>query len=302
MTAEKRVIALGFFDGVHLGHGALLRRTRETADRLGCSAAALTFDVHPSAVLRGASVPLLSTPEDRATLMRRLYGIDEVLTLHFDRETMAQPWEAFAEETLFGRFHAAHVVCGHDYRFGARGLGTPQKLADVCAAHGVGFDCISEVRMDGQTVSSTHIRELLACGELARAVRFLGHPHLLRGTVVGGRRLGRTIGIPTANLSIPPELLLPARGVYAARAYFDGQERLAVVNIGLRPTVGGETVTVEPWILDFDGDLYGHTLCLALYQFLRPEQKFPTLTALKTEIEHNAAQTRIFFEKINCNF
>lgn len=296
MTVQKRVIALGFFDGVHLGHGALLRRTREAADKFGLSAAALTFDVHPSAVLHGVSVPLLSTPDDRALLMRRLYGIDEVLTLHFDRETMAQPWEEFVEKTLLGRFHAAHVVCGHDYRFGAQGLGTPQTLEIACAAHGVGFDCIPEVRSDGQTVSSTLIRELLARGETARAVLLLGHPHLLSGTVVDGRHIGRTIGIPTANLAVSPELLLPARGVYAARAYFDGQERLAVVNIGSRPTVGGEAVTVEPWILDFDGDLYGHTLHLALCEFLRPERKFSTLDALKAEIEHNALQTRTFFE------
>lgn len=296
MTVQRRVIALGFFDGVHLGHGGLLRRTRQAADALGLPAAALTFDVHPDTLVRGATVPLLSTPDDRAALMQRLYGIDEVLTLHFDRETMVQPWENFVEETLVGRFHAAHVVCGHDYRFGARGLGTPQRLQSACAARSLGFDCIPEIRIDGQTVSSTRIRDLLARGEMTQAVRFLGHPHLLRGTVVGGRRIGRTIGIPTANLEMPPELLLPARGVYAARAYFDGQERLAVVNIGLRPTVGGETVTVEPWLLDFDGNLYGHTLCLALYEFLRPEQKFPTLTALKTEIEHNAAQTREFFK------
>ena len=117
------VLALGFFDGVHIGHGGLLRRTRETADRLGVPAAALTFDTHPDTLVSGHSVPLLNTPEDRAALMREYYGIDEVLTLHFDRETMTQPWERFAEETLLGRYHAVHLVCGHDFRFGDRGAG-----------------------------------------------------------------------------------------------------------------------------------------------------------------------------------
>lgn len=297
MTNPRRVIALGFFDGVHLGHGGLLRRTRQRADALRLSAAALTFDVHPAILVRGTPVPLLSTPADRTALMQTLYGIDEVLTLHFDHETMAQPWEEFVEQTLIARFHAAHVVCGHDYRFGARGLGTPEKLAEACAAYGLGFDCIPEIRVGGETVSSTRIRDCLSRGEMANAVRFLGHPHLLRGTVVSGQHLGRTMGIPTANLAVDPALLLPARGVYAAKAYFDGQERLAVVNIGCRPTVCGDAVTIEPWLLDFEGDLYGHELCLALYEFLRPEQKFSNLAALSAEIQRNAAQTRAFFGK-----
>ena len=133
------VLALGFFDGVHIGHGGLLRRTRETADRLGVPAAALTFDTHPDTLVSGHSVPLLNTPEDRAALMRKYYGIDEVLTLHFDRETMTQPWERFAEETLLGRYHAVHLVCGHDFRFGDRGAGNPEKLAAFCAQRGIGF-------------------------------------------------------------------------------------------------------------------------------------------------------------------
>lgn len=128
------VLALGFFDGVHIGHGGLLRRTRETADRLGVPAAALTFDTHPDTLVSGHSVPLLNTPEDRAALMREYYGIDEVLTLHFDRETMTQPWERFAEETLLGRYHAVHLVCGHDFRFGDRGAGQSGEACGVLRA------------------------------------------------------------------------------------------------------------------------------------------------------------------------
>ena len=269
---EQCVLALGFFDGVHLGHGGLLKKTREVADRLGLPAAALTFDTHPDTLVFGAKVPLLNTPEERKYLMQSLYGIDQVLTLHFDRAT--------------------HVVCGHDYRFGAGGRGTPEKLAAECARLGLGFDCIPEIRLEGQTVSSTLIRSLLESGETAKAVRFLGHPHILTGTVISGRHLGRTLGIPTANLSVPKGILVPKFGVYAARAVFDGQTRPAVVNIGVRPTVDGHTVTVEPWILDFDGDLYGHALRLELTDFLRPEQKFASLEALRSEILRNAETVR----------
>lgn len=289
---QKYVIALGFFDGVHLGHGGLLRQARAVADRLQIPAAALTLDTHPDALLRGEAVALLNTPAERELLMRRLYGIDEVLTLHFDREVMRQPWEDFVRTTLAQRYHAAHLVCGHDYRFGAGGAGTPALLAQTARSLGIGFDCIPEIRLDGQTVSSTLIRRLLRDGEMRQAVRFLGHPHLLSGTVVRGRQLGRTLGIPTANMAVSESILLPRRGVYAAKARFDGQERLAVVNIGCRPTVHGETVTVEPWLLDFDGDLYGHELCLALYDFIRPEREFPSLDALRAEILRNAEQVR----------
>ena len=289
---EQCVLALGFFDGVHLGHGGLLKKTREVADRLGLPAAALTFDTHPDTLVFGAKVPLLNTPEERKYLMQGLYSIDEVLTLHFDRATMEQPWQEFVRETLVHRYHAAHVVCGHDYRFGAGGRGTPEKLAEECARLGLGFDCIPEIRLEGQTVSSTLIRSLLESGETAKAVRFLGHPHILTGTVISGRHLGRTLGIPTANLSVPEGILVPKFGVYAARAVFDGQTRPAVVNIGVRPTVDGHTVTVEPWILDFDGDLYGHVLRLELTDFLRPEQKFASLEALRSEILRNAETVR----------
>lgn len=289
---EQCVLALGFFDGVHLGHGGLLKKTRQVANRLGLPAAALTFDTHPDTLVFGAKVPLLNTPEVRKDLMQSLYGIDEVLTLHFDRATMEQPWQEFIRETLVQKYRATHVVCGHDYRFGAGGRGTPEKLAAECARQGLGFDCIPEICLEGQTVSSTLIRSLLEAGETAKAVRFLGHPHILSGIVISGRRLGRTLGIPTANLSIPEGILVPKFGVYAARAVFDGQTHPAVVNIGVRPTVDGHTVTVEPWILDFDGDLYGHSLRLELTDFLRPEQKFASLEALKAEVLRNAETVR----------
>lgn len=209
-------------------------RTRETADRLGVPAAALTFDTHPDTLGLRSQRAAAEHAEDRAALMRKYYGIDEVLTLHFDRETMTQPWERFAEETLLRRYHAVHLVCGHDFRFGDRGAGNPEKLAAFCAQRGIGFDRIDVIELDGAPVSSTRIRALLEAGDMAEAVRCLGHPHVLTGPVVSGRHLGRTIGIPTANLALPPQLLCPRHGVYAALACFGrpaparrGQHRLA---------------------------------------------------------------------------
>ena len=286
------VLALGFFDGVHLGHGALLRRTREVADALHLHAAALTFDTHPAEMVSGQRVPLLNTSAEREELMRRLYGIDEVRTLHFDRETMEQPWQSFVKDTVFEKFGAVYVVCGEDFHFGAGGAGTAALLKEECQRLGIGCDCIAQVRMDGAVISSTRIRTLLENGKTAEAVRLLGHPHLLTGTVTEGRKIGRTLGIPTANLILPEGVLVPKLGVYAANAVFDGQTRRAVVNIGTRPTVNGQNITVEPWIMDFDGDLYGHTLRLELTNFVRPERKFSSLAELKAEIFRNAEQVR----------
>lgn len=288
----KRVIALGFFDGVHLGHGALLRRTRELADRLGCPAAALTLDTHPDNLLRGTPTRLLNTPVERRELMQTLYGIDEVLALHFDAATMRQPWQEFVERTLIGAYSAVHLVCGADYRCGSGGAGTAELLQAFCAARGVGCDVIPQLSMDGAAVSSSRIRGLIASGEMAEAVRLLGHPHLLSGTVVTGHQLGRTIGIPTANLDVSPQILLPMDGVYAAETEVDGRRYPAVTNIGMRPTVHGDCRTVEPWLLDFSGDLYGRRLTLRLLTFLRGERRFPSLEALQAEIRRNAEQTR----------
>lgn len=293
----KRILALGFFDGVHSGHGALLLRTRELADALGCVATALTFDTHPDELVHGTAVPLLNTAEERAQLMRRLYGIDEILTLPFDRATMAQPWEDFVEQRLCAQYGAVHVVCGYDFRFGAGGAGNAQRLGEKCRALGIGCDCIPPHSLGGEVVSSTRIRKLLTEGRMNEAVACLGHPHLISGTVVHGRQLGRTLGIPTANLLPAQGLLLPKFGVYAAMAQFGDLHRPAVVNIGSRPTVEGHRVTVEPWILDFEGDLYGQHLELSLYRFLRPEKKFDSLEDLKQAIHKNAEETLAFFNK-----
>lgn len=292
----KRAVALGFFDGVHLGHGALLTRCREAADELGCSAAVMTFDLHPDELVTGRPVPLLGSSAERADLMRRLYRMDEVLFCHFDREMMQMPWRQFVEEYLARGLHAAHVICGHDFRFGWHGEGTSALLRKACGELSIGCDVIGRVVVDGVTVSSTYIRSLVAQGDMERAARFLGHPHCISGTVIHGRRIGRTLGIPTANIPLPDGVLRPAFGVYAAEVVTEDARYLAVVNVGVRPTVGkGGRALIEPWLLDFDGDLYGKPIRVEFYRFLRPERKFASLDALRSEILRNAEQTRAYF-------
>ena len=292
---KKTIYALGFFDGVHLGHAALLSACRQLADETGCDAGVVTFTSHPDTLVSGKTPMLINTPEDRKKILTEQFHIDRVEQIPFDKTIMNTHWARFLDKLVL--FGAAGFVCGSDFRFGSGGLGTPNKLSAYCNKRQLSCSVVPQQILDGIRVSSTHIRQLLENGEMAQAVRFLGHPHILTGTVVSGRKLGRTLGIPTANIPLPEGVVCPKHGVYACKAYVDGQEYLAVTNIGTRPTVGGHHITVEPWLLDFDGDLYGKKLELAFYDFLRPEMSFPSLEALKEEILKNAAETRTFFEK-----
>ena len=291
---RERVIALGFFDGVHLGHGALLRRAAEEAKKRGCESAVFTFDRPPKEVITGIPCPLINSPEDRAELVKRLYGIDEMIMVPFDDEMRTTPWDRFVTDILVGRYGAVHLVAGHDHHFGHRNQGSPELLKEKCAELGLGCDIIPAVTLNGVTVSSTHIRKLLEEGDVETARAFLGHPHVLTQTVGHGRQLGRTIGIPTANLVAPPHVLLPKRGVYAAKVTLpDGRAFGGVTNVGVRPTVNnGQDVTVEPWILDFDGDLYGQAIRVEFFRRLRDERKFESLDALRSQIETDAVKTR----------
>lgn len=298
MEKQRRVIALGFFDGVHLGHGALLGAVRETAARLGAVPCAFTFDKSPTAAITGQSVPLLNTVEDRIRLMRRHYGIQEVVVAPFDA-MQRMDWEDFIAKYLAEELGVVHVVAGHDFHFGYMGKGNPDRLKAKCAELGLGCDIIQKVERDGITISSTYIRTLVAQGEMERAAQFLGHPHSLTQQVTHGKGIGHSaLGFPTVNLRVPEGVIIPAFGVYATRVCFDGRSRAAVTNVGVRPTVADNDgrVTVEGFILDFDGDLYGREVRVEFHKRLRGERKFPTMEALAEEIRRNAEQTREFFK------
>ena len=294
---QDRVIALGFFDGVHVGHRVLLAKARQTAHDLGCTAAVLTFDNHPDELVFGSPTPLINTLEDRRWLMTELCGMDEVLSIPFDRALMETPWEDFVDELLVNRLGAVHVVCGHDFSFGYRGEGNADKLREKCAALGIGCDIIEPVMVHDFTVSSTEIRTFLRDGNIEEANHLLSHRHFITGTVVRGKQLGGQIGIPTANLRLPKGIQPLAFGVYATQVQLeDGRRYMAVTNVGVCPTVEMDTgITIEPWLLDFEGDLYGQTIRVEFCRFLRHERKFGSLEELKNAILHNAQETRNYF-------
>ena len=296
MSRRKRAIALGFFDGVHIGHAELLKMTKYRAGETGAVPTVLTFDAHPDNFVKGVEVPLITSPESRVDIIRRYFGIESVVFIHFSRAVMQMPWRDFLD-ALLRELDATHFVVGHDFCFGWKGEGTTERLKEYCREKGIGCDVIPEVRLDGVTVSSTIIRSLLLEGDIIRANRLLGHPHSLIGTVGHGYRLGVKLGTPTINMQFSQGVLVPRHGVYVTKVFLEnGEEHIAVTNIGVRPTVRQEEkVSVESYILDFSGNLYEYRVRVDFHAFLRPEKKFADISELKAQIAEDAQAARAFF-------
>lgn len=297
MTKQK-VMALGFFDGIHVGHAALINKIKQRAEETGAEPAVLTFDVHPDNLVFKKSVPLINSAEDRENILSRCFGINDVVVIHFNQRVMHMDWHDFIDE-LIDEMNLRWIVVGHDFCFGYKGLGTAEKLKAYCAERGVGCDIIPAVCRDGVVVSSTLIRQLIESGEMEKANEYLGHPHTLTDVIRTGYHLGTKMGTPTINMSFPQGVIIPRHGVYAAKAYIDGQEYMSVTNVGIRPTVSDSgNVNVESFLLDFRGNLYGHRARIDFYKFLRPERKFDDVNELAAQIKSDAQTTREYFERI----
>ena len=307
-AGKKRVIALGFFDGIHIGHAALLRKVQEISAGGSITPSVITFDIHPQNLLFGESVSLINSPEDRAGLIKRLFGFDDILFLHFDRETAGMTWDIFIDR-IVDQFNASHLVAGYDFRFGSGGKGDSGLLEQKCAELGKGCDIIPEITHDGVVCSSTYIRELISAGDIERANTFLGHPHVLTDFVRDGYRLGRTLGAPTINMCFPEGVLAPAYGVYATRAFLTADNcadthgalsggHIGVTNIGVKPTVvDSGQITAETHILNYQGNLYGHQVRIEFHKRLRPEIKFDDIDKLKTQIQNDCGAAMQYFKK-----
>jgi len=298
MIEKKRVIALGFFDGIHIGHSALMRKVLQIGEAKSLVPSVITFDAHPLSLVSGTEVPLINSPEDRAGIIHRCFGIDDIILLHFDTSTAGMAWDVFIDH-LIDEFGARHLVAGHDFRFGSGGTGNSALLMEKCGASGIGCDIIAEVKYEGITSSSTYIRELISLGDMERANAFLGRPHVLTDVVRYGYKLGRTLGTPTINMCFAGGVLVPAFGVYATRVYLDtGASYAGVTNIGVRPTVDNSgQVTAETHILDFQGNLYGRQVRVEFYKRLRPEIRFSDIDELKAQIHQDCESALAYFRE-----
>ncbi|MGH9226088.1 MAG: bifunctional riboflavin kinase/FAD synthetase [Acidimicrobiales bacterium] len=284
-------VTIGAYDGVHLGHQAVLRELRRLAG--GRETVVVTFDRHPATVVRPESAPKLLTDLDQKLEALHATGdVDRTVVVPFDHARSQEEPEDFVREVLIDGLDARLVVVGEDFHFGRRRRGNVALLQQFTEFETVGLGLITG--LEGP-VSSTAIRALVAAGDVEGAARVLGRPFELRGTIVAGDRRGRTLGYPTANFAIAPELLLPAVGIYAGwYERPDGSVHAAAVSMGLRPTFGGGTLqpVVEAFLLDFDGDLYGEAARLRLVHRLRDEERFDSVDALVEQMDRDVTDAR----------
>jgi len=293
LAGGEAVVTVGFFDGVHLGHRAVLARTVAEASERGLRSVAMTFDRHPREVLAPGTEPRLLCSLERRTELIAEAGIDALVVLPFDRDFSVVPAETFVREVLVGGVHARHAVMGANFTFGYRAAGTMENLPAMGAPVGLTAESVPLLLLEGRPVSSTSIREALARGDLVWPAEALGRRFVLEGDVVTGHGRGRGLGYPTANLRTWPRLLLPGQGIYAGVASFEGRRYRAAIDVGTNPTFGVEPLHVEAFLLAYEGgDLPGRPLSIAFWERLRDEVRYDDVDALVAAIAADVERTR----------
>ena len=289
--------ALGYFDGVHIGHRAVIGEAVATARCSGLVPTVFTLLQSPRTVLRGEESCNILMTEKKLQILSSL-GVEQVYLIDFRTIKDITAGE-FVENIVHGIFNATHISCGFNYHFGAGALGSGEMLEGMCSRFGISVLARPRIILGGQPVSSTRIRECIRRGDVRQANEMLGSRYGYCLPVIHGRQLGRTIGIPTLNMEFPQGLVCPRYGAYASVVRIADREYFGVTDIGVKPTVGSQKVIVETWMPDYSGgELYGEELSVELLDFIRPERKFPDVEALKNEIVNNAAQARNIYDDI----
>jgi len=287
------VLAIGNFDGAHLGHRAVIERTQQLAAELAAPSAILTFEPHPADFFAGRPVVFRLTPQAAKARALEAFGLDGAVVLTFDAKLAALSAEAFVSQVLVGRLGVAAVVIGRDFHFGKGRAGSPAFLKEAGARYGFRVDIIEKVEAaeGAEAISSTAIRRALEAGDVEGAARLLGRDYTIVGAVIAGRKLGRELGVPTANIALEPSNRL-AYGVYAVEVRVDGRRYGGVASYGTRPTLDDGPPLLETHLFDFSGDLYGRQIEVAFVRRIRGEQKFDSLEALVEEMERDKAKAR----------
>ena len=288
-------VAIGKFDGIHLGHQKLIQKIIEQKAK-GYLATVLTFDTSAAAFFGGEEKEL-TTREEKRIVFEKM-GVDVLIEFPLNRETAATEPVEFVQRYLVSQMQAAYICAGTDLSFGRRGAGNYELLQQYADSYGYQVELIDKVRMDGEEVSSTRVREAVRTGKMEAAARMLGTPYSVSGTVEHGRRLGRTIGMPTANLLPEQDKLLPPNGVYYSKVLMGGRIYRSITNIGCKPTVSENHIMgVETYLYDFAGDIYGKDITVQLLAFRRPEMKFDGVDSLKAQMQKDIAAGQIFSDK-----
>jgi riboflavin kinase / FMN adenylyltransferase len=294
---KPTVLTLGVFDGLHLGHQRIMQTVVERARAAGAMATAITFDPHPRSVLHPESAPPLLQTLDQRLANFEVLGIEQAIVVKFDRELASQPAEEFITDILHARLHAREVHLGQDFAFGKGRGGNIDLLRKMSGELGFFADEVPEVRLRGNRISSSRIRDLLGEGKVNLARRMLGRPYGVEGVIIRGLRRGHTIGFPTANLK-PQNRVVPRFGVYATVTLIEGTWRESITNIGVRPTFEDVAEpSIETYIFDFNGDLYGDVLRVRFLHHIRDEKKFSGIDELKAQIERDSSHVRNYFRR-----
>ena len=280
------VVAIGCFDGVHLGHSKLVRKAKKIADEKALPAVIWSFSEPPKNHFNPSSTPILTTVDEKRKLMKE-EGADIFICVRFDSNVASLSPEDFFNTILVKRLKAAHVVCGFNYRFGKNGIGNTKLLSKLCKKSGIGFTCVQPVTVGGITVSSSEIRTALEKGEIEFANSLLGRAFSIKEKVIDGQHLGRTLGFPTINQDMPPHKATPAYGVYLSKISCGRLCRYGITNVGIRPTVGSDRLYAETNIFDYSGNLYEKKVKVELLKFIRPEKKFANLSELTQQVKHD---------------
>lgn len=289
------VLTLGVFDGLHLGHQRIMQTVVKRAKAAGAVPTAITFDPHPRAVLYPESAPPMLQTLDQRLANFKVLGIEQAIVVPFNKDFAAQPAEDFLYEIVHDRLHAKEVFLGKGFAFGRGRGGNIELLRKLSTELGFFADEVPEVRLRGCRISSSRIRDLLALGRVNLARRMLGRPYGVEGVIIRGDRRGHTIGFPTANLK-PQNRVIPRYGVYATATLVDGAWRRSITNIGVRPTFASDAdASIETYLFDFDGDLYGDVLRVRFLHRIRDERKFNGIGELKAQIEKDSQRALNYF-------
>lgn len=290
---EATAVALGNFDGIHRGHQALIEEAVRSAGERGLRSAVFTFSNHPRNVLAGRCVVKNLIYADEKIRLLEQAGIDYMFSVDFNDYIMCRTPEEFVDDILIRRFNMKTAVCGFNFTYGFKAAGTPERLKEYTAGRGIDVRVIDPVTVDGEVVSSTRIRELIAEGDMERVSRLMGRDYMIRGEIVRGNQIGKTVlGFPTCNIVLDEHMVSPKRGAYVTRSLIEGTEYPSMTNVGRKPTIGEYQTNVETHIFDFDQDVYGKQLEVSFLRMIRPEAKFSGLDALKDQLGKDCAFAR----------
>lgn len=289
---RETAVALGNFDGVHMGHRKLIQRAVDVAKEKGIKSAVFTFSNHPRNLIAGRNiVQNIITNEEKERIIEEM-GVDYLFNIEFTWDICNMKPELFVEELLCGSFRMKYAICGFNYRFGSRAEGTPDLLSEMGKEMGFELEMFNPVIVDGNIVSSTFIRGLIETGQVERCKKFMGERYSISGDVVVGNKIGRTIGFPTVNQIIDEGMITPSNGVYVTDCIFDGESHPSITNVGVKPTIGDYKKNVETHIFDFSGDLYGKYITVEFIKKMRDEVKFADVEELRRQIDSDCRRAR----------